>query len=612
MKRYTEHVSLFTGGMNCTDAPFALPANESPFLQNLTLRGGALRSRRGQVQIASAPMGVLSCAPFLYHGWMLLHVQDRIRACKLIETDDGVPFGTSQAPYADPDFPLTPGVWFLYRGDVYYKTKGAYLRISADGATLRGTILRDEDASARVYVPVIQLNTDPETGAGERYQPENRFGAGRKVRFNAKAGVTDYQLPEQEIDRVVMVTIDGTMTMDYTVDEAAGVVSFHTAPPVSDPPANNTVEIWYRKANEAAYQSILDSTAAAVFGGAQGLCVVLGGCDAQPNAWFWSGSNGLTMDPTYFPMDQYNLAGDAGEPITAFGRQQNMLVIFQPNATGRAAFGMTEVGGLTKLTMDYTRISAAVGCDLPGSVQLVGNNLVWASRRHGVCRLRDTSAAGENNVQILSRKIHGEPDRPGLLRALADTHPNRVRSVNTGRRYLLVLENRAWEWNHERSTPENPAWFYHTGIEPVGLVPEAGERLFAVRVDGRISEFLAAYADFGDEAIEKICELPPRTLGAFYRHKAVCAVLFTTCGDANTDTQVTWACDFAERTDPTNLTVTLPTGQEPKGSFAAVFRRSPGFHSLRQLSARLYNNTAGEDLSFVSAQIIYEYRGRQR
>ena len=418
MKRYTERVGLFTGGMNCTDAPFLLPANESPLLQNLTLRGGALRSRRGKLQIASAPMGVLSCAPFLFHGWMLLHVQDRIRACKLIETDDGVPFGTSQAPFADPDFPRTPGVWFLCRGDVYYKTKGAYLRISRDGTTLRGTLLRDEDASARVYVPVIQINTDPETGAGERYQPENRFGAGRKVRFNAKSGVTDYQLPEQGIDRVVMVTIDGALTMDYTVDESAGVVSFHTAPPVSDPPVNNTVEIWYRKANPDAYQSILDCTAAAAFGGGQGLCVVMGGCSAQPNAYFWSGNNGLVMDPTYFPMEQYNLAVDADAPITAFGRQQNMLVVFQANAMGRAAFGMTEVGGLEKITMDYTRISAAVGCDLPGSVQLVGNNLVWASRRHGVCRLRDTSAANENNVQILSRKIHGEPGRPGLLRAL--------------------------------------------------------------------------------------------------------------------------------------------------------------------------------------------------
>ena len=54
MKRYTEQIPLPTGGMNCTDAPFTLPANECPLLQNLTLRGGALRSRRGREQIASS------------------------------------------------------------------------------------------------------------------------------------------------------------------------------------------------------------------------------------------------------------------------------------------------------------------------------------------------------------------------------------------------------------------------------------------------------------------------------------------------------------------------------------------------------------------------------
>ena len=214
-------------------------------------------------------------------------------------------------------------------------------------------------------------------------------------------------------------------------------------------------------------------------------------------------------------------------------------------------------------------------------------------------------------MQILSRKIHGEAGRPGLLRALYEAERQHVRSVNTGRRYLLVLGDRAYEWNHERSEPEDPAWFYHTGLRCVGLVPEAGERLFSVSVDGRVSEFVNSYADF-DEAIEKICELPPRTLGSYHRFKAICGVLFTTCGDAEMNTQVIWSCDFAEREDATNLTVTIPAGAEPNRSFAAVFRRNPGFHSLRHLSARLYNYTAGEDLSFVSAQIIYEYRGRQR
>jgi hypothetical protein len=77
------------------------------------------------------------------------------------------------------------------------------------------------------------------------------------------------------------------------------------------------------KANSDAYDSIMSCNLAATYGGTGELCVVMGGCEAQPNAYFWSGNNGLVMDPTYFPMEQCNLAGDADAPITAFGRQQN-------------------------------------------------------------------------------------------------------------------------------------------------------------------------------------------------------------------------------------------------------------------------------------------------
>lgn len=69
------------------------------------------------------------------------------------------------------------------------------------------------------------------------------------------------------------------------------------------------MEICYRKENPDAYNSIMDCAYAAVFGGNRDLCVVLGGCPAQPNAYFWSGNTPLAMDPTYFPMSHYNLAG---------------------------------------------------------------------------------------------------------------------------------------------------------------------------------------------------------------------------------------------------------------------------------------------------------------
>ena len=48
-----------------------------------------------------------------------------------------------------------------------------------------------------------------------------------------------------------------------------------TAPPVSDPAANNTVEITYSKANEDALDAIMDCPYAIVYGGSQDVSIVL-------------------------------------------------------------------------------------------------------------------------------------------------------------------------------------------------------------------------------------------------------------------------------------------------------------------------------------------------
>jgi hypothetical protein len=312
-------------------------------------------------------------------------------------------------------------------------------------------------------------------------------------------------------------------------------------------------------------------------------------------------------------MNQYNLVGDNDDPITAMGKQQNMLVIFQPRSTGRAVFGTVELGGsdghegLVQITMNYTRINAEIGCDLPGSLQLVENNLVWCNRRYGVCRLKDSSAAYENNITILSRKINGDYRLDGLLEQLKLVADDEVRSVDTGKRYVLTFGTNAYEWNYELSEPSNPSWFFHTGILGVGFVPLENEVLYEVTADGKVATFEPVFSDFGTTAIEKIYRFPPRDFGSYDRLKNIKSILVTTRSDAPTDTALKYICDYAERNDQTNLVV-VPNER----NFAVVFRRKPGYHNIHHLGIELSNNTAGEDLNLISAQIFYEYRGRTR
>lgn len=617
MTVYAETFRDLSGGMNLQTAPGSLRASESPFLQNLTWYGGALCCRRGQVALGGMLPGALCCAPMLYHGWLVAHIGRQLRAFKLQpESETECARGRERIVLYAADFPETPGVFLPYRGDLLYKTRGAYARVTwdAESDTLHGALLRDTMDSTNAYAPVIQLNTDPETGAGDLYQPENRLCGDKIVRFTPKEGVRAYHLPVQGIDLIRSVTVSGVSVSDYTADPEAGTITFPSAPTGGE----NAVEIRYRKENPALFQSVMDCGAAAVFGASQGLCIVTGGGAAQPNAWFWSGHNSVAMDPTYFPESQYNLAGDGSDPITAFGCQQDMLVVFQSRGLGRAAFSLAEVSGRAQIAMNYARISETMGCDLPGSVQLVENHLVWCSRRYGVCRLESSSAALENEVRVLSRKLHGDGPIPGLLHRLQRLETAQIRSADTGRKYLLVLGQEAFEWNYEISDCGDPAWFYHRGIQGIGFAV-AGEELFEVTEPGVVASFQRCCMDF-DGPIEKILTLPPRSLGGPDRQKTVKSVLFTTRSVGSCNTEIVYSCDDARRRDPTNL-VSGSWRLWPRDltrrslgcqSFERVFRRHPGFHNIRHLGIRLYNNEAGMDLSLVSAQILYTLRGRVR
>jgi hypothetical protein len=261
--------------------------------------------------------------------------------------------------------------------------------------------------------------------------------------------------------------------------------------------------------------------------------------------------------------------------------------------------------------MNYTRINAEIGCDLPGSLQLVENNLVWCNRRYGVCRLKDSSAAYENNIVQISRKINGDYRLDGLLEQLKSVADDEVRSVDTGKRYILALGTDAYEWNYELSQYDNPSWFFHTNILGVGFVPLANEELYEVTADGKVATFEPVFSDFGTTAIEKIYRFPPRDFGSYDRVKNIKSMLFQTRGDYKTNTQIEYRCDYGSRVDATNLAVIPPAGAT-QGSFAKDFRRKPGYHNIHHLGIELSNNTAGEDLNLISAQIFYEYRGRTR
>ena len=615
------------GGLNIYELDYRLRSNESPDMKNLVWKDGCLNSRNGQVWVdATDRTAGYAAYETWFHGAIFFHAGTGIYFI-----DPTVEEPSAVLVYdGSSDDPSTPaldkrGTFFLYDTKLYYKAPGFFVQISYNGLTF-------EASDVTGYVPTTYINCSPANGAGTAYQPENFISSECTLEYNAESGVTTYHLPVIA-DSVTGVVVDGSTLApgtDYTYDDATGIVEFATAPPVTDPPTNNTVKITYSLANPTAMANIMDCPYAAVYGGTGSLCIVMGGCKDQPNAYFWNGNN-VAMDATYWPMTQYQLAGDSSDPITGFGKQQSYLVIFKQRTVGRTmistqyvsagdiTFGVEDTSGRLTIDLPYIQINDKIGCDLPWSIQLIENNLVWCNTEQGVHYLKDSSSAYENNIVCLSKKVNGSSTRHGLFEAIRNADPETVCSCDDTRKYWVVAGGKAWVWDYLLSDYKDPSWFYFTNINAMAFVVKE-EDVWHVDTKGRITHFERTFADYNSLPIDKVYQFATQYFGTYDALKNVNSIIIATRSDTNGTTRLQYITDYERRYDLTDLKVRhwllVPRNLSYRSlvgrGFAEVFRRRPMCRRVKHYTMRLENNSIGEDLSIVSAEVFYNLQGKDR
>ena len=589
-KTYCVSVDRFDGGLNLFEEESRLDINQTSQMKNLLWRDGALASRRGQRLVCEPAGNGLAAYERYFAGRAIFHIGSRLYAVDPKNGEERCIYSGLQR---------VAGTFFMYNGKLYYKTRGSYLVIGEDLSV----------SHVEPYTPVICINADPVTGSGDLYQPENRLSSRKTVWYNANGG-SSYRLPVTGA-RVIEVTVDGKAVSGYGYDAATGTLNFLTAPPVSEPPVNNTVRITYALDNDAARANIMDCTHAEVFGGNSRLCIVMAGSVTQPDAYFWNGSH-TAMDPGYFPMEHYNLVGDE---ITGFGRQQGMLVVFTRGSVGRASFSLVEIDGRERIQMPYVTINSAIGCDMPRSIRLVENNLVFCNSRSGVYRLLSTSAASENELQHISRNVDGTDRRAGLL---DDAAAGDCAAMTDDSRYWLAVNGRVYLWDYSISTAAKPSWFLFTNVDAAAFVREGNDICYAAR-DGRVCAFYDNFFDFG-RAIEREYRLPPQAFGGYERLKDVDKVVLTMSSTTDSLLRLDYISDYGMRTEPVPLRAyswrLAPRNMNYRmldsRSWSRSSVRRPACRHVRNFAMRLYNNEAGQDLTLLSARIFFRYRALER
>ena len=505
--------------------------------------------------------------------------------------------------------------------------------VTVDGMTVGNwSTYSETDGSTTEYY--IEFYTSPNTWTvedGDMHLVNAPPQGTDNIVVTCQCAVNTYYLPVKDPAipatlAIDSITVDGATVAStgYSFDPATGLITFQTAPPVTLPFSNNTVRVTYTWPNAdytAAYNSIMDCPYAIVFGGNQNICMVVGGCTAQPNAFFWNGNN-VAMDVGYWPMQQYNLGGDTEDAITGFGRQQGHLVVFKNHSVGKVSMELTDLNDTQNTTarvyieMDYTQINSRIGCDLPWTIQLIDNNLVFCNTDQGVHFVKDSSSAYENNIVCISTKVNGDNGRTGLLKRVRDA--SLVTSFDDEKRYWLIADGKVFCWDYELSDEKNPSWFYLTGINASAMFRDVAT-IYHIDDRARIVVFDASYADF-EQPFERRYQFATQYMGTYDRLKTVTSTIFTLRADTDFKIEVTYKTDYEERKDLTNIEFQgwrlAPRNLEWRNltvhPFAFYARRRPGCRHVRHFAVVLRCTGEGYDMPILSAQVMYKYEGRDR
>lgn len=341
---------------------------------------------------------------------------------------------------------------FLSNGDIYGVNAGQNL----------WEPLHDE-----AYVPLYMTNGSPvktraeTTLTGDRIEPYNSLTEWFRCTYSTDGEGLYYYLPTLRADSALTVTLERasgalTFTLDNTDRTSATVGGYHLQFDragacfwfVKDGKPYAMASEGVRgdvtaKAQYAATSApvITDMRFGTWYGGdrslvAGGTRLFLGG----GHHVMWSALG----DPLYFPVTAYASLGDPDEALTAFGKQGELLVLFKEHSLYAAEYvrgdtvtvDKVQSGAVTDTTataqFPITPIHAEIGCDLPHTVALLGNRLVWACTDGTVYTLGTSGQLSQRAVTAIS-----EPVRPLLRCAI----PTVAAGIVMDRQYWLLWDN---------------------------------------------------------------------------------------------------------------------------------------------------------------------------
>lgn len=389
--------AAFRGADFSTD-PSLVESCRSPLCTNIVADGGAMPQKRlGYRTVQSLGDIVYGLFGAEFGGTVkrLVHAGTKL----YVWADDGTPAVLlSGLPRRKSRAVFLAGKLWIVTGGGFYSYDGTEAkRVSASGA----------------YVPTTTITRSP-SGGGVSYEAVNLLTPYRKNTFQTDGKSVKFTL-DGEIDAsgAVRVWVWGEEVTDFTLDRAAGTITFPSAPAAPDAGASDGLVVQFPHTVEGYADRIDKCTIITTYGVGSNDRVVLSGNPDCPNLDWTSG----LYDPTYMPDLGYAAVGSEATPICGYCRIGSSLGIVKADDGSDSTVFLRSAAlsedGEAVFTLQQT--IAGVGAVAPGSFASLFDDPLFLSRA-GVAAITSSSLTGEKIIQnrslYLNAQLTNEPSLP--------------------------------------------------------------------------------------------------------------------------------------------------------------------------------------------------------
>lgn len=389
--------AAFRGADFSTD-PSLAESCRSPLCTNIVADGGGMPQKRlGYRTVQSLGDTVYGLFGAEFGGTVkrLAHAGTKL----YVWADDGTPAVLlSGLPRRKSRAVFLAGKLWIVTGGGFYSYDGTEAkRVSASGA----------------YVPTTTITRRP-SGGGVSYEAVNLLTPYRKNAFQTDGKSVKFTLDgEIDVSGAVRAWVWGEEVTDFTLDRAAGTITFPSAPAAPDAGASDGLVVQFPHTVEGYADRIDKCTIITTYGVGSNDRVVLSGNPDCPNLDWTSG----LYDPTYMPDLGYAAVGSEATPICGYCRIGSSLGIVKADDGSDSTVFLRSAAlsedGEAVFTLQQT--IAGVGAVAPGSFASLFDDPLFLSRA-GVAAITSSSLTGEKIIQnrslYLNAQLTNEPSLP--------------------------------------------------------------------------------------------------------------------------------------------------------------------------------------------------------